>query len=200
MLPLIPIAISLASKFLPDLVGHIAGPKAGTVAKNIVDAASKVTGIDASNPDNHDQVMSALAAKPELVAQLQSEFIKLQMTEIQESGSTLRTMLESDAQNPHTTRPKIAYQAFQVVAAATLLIVVIFCYAVCMANEHMVKAIMDGWPFITALLAPFVYLLKAYFGILKVEHSNRLAAAVGHPPATGVADVLAGMFGKGAKQ
>jgi hypothetical protein len=43
-MPLIPLAISLASQFLPSLVSHLAGEKAAGVAQTIADAATTVTG------------------------------------------------------------------------------------------------------------------------------------------------------------
>ena len=111
---------------------------------------------------------------------MEKEF-DVEITEIKESHSTVRTMLESDAANPHTTRPKIAYQAFQIVAITTFIIISLWAYAVATSNDKMVKTIMDGWPFVVGATAPFVTLLHAYFGVLKQEHKNRLDAAGGRP-------------------
>lgn len=45
-LPLIPIAAGLASEFVPGLVRHLGGDKAGEVAETITDAANAVTGAE----------------------------------------------------------------------------------------------------------------------------------------------------------
>jgi len=117
------------------------------------------------------------------------------ITQIKESNSTLRAMLESDAKNPHSTRPKIAYQAFQVVAGISLMIVSGWLYAIVTGNDVMVKAIVDGWVWVAAILLPFVSWLNSYFGILKSEHKHRLDAASGIVPSpTGIAGVLSAVL------
>jgi hypothetical protein len=56
MLPLIPIAISLATKFVPSLLGKLAGDKAGEVAEKVVGIASSITEI-ADPQKAHDKIM-----------------------------------------------------------------------------------------------------------------------------------------------
>lgn len=43
-IPLLPAALGLASEFLPGLIRHLAGKKAGDVAKVVTDTAAAVTG------------------------------------------------------------------------------------------------------------------------------------------------------------
>jgi len=117
------------------------------------------------------------------------------ITEIKESHSTVRAMLESDAKTPHTTRPYIAKGAFHVVAFTIISIVSVWIVSVYNEATETVKAIMDGWPFIVAVLAPLVTLLHAYFGVLKDEHKQKLDAANGVANPQGIAGMLAGMFG-----
>ena len=134
---------------------------------------STATGTDLSN------AVESLPAEQR--ASLMEKEFDVEITEIKESHSTVRTMLESDAANPHTTRPKIAYQAFQVVGTTTIITISLWAYAVATSNDKMVKTVMDGWPFVLGVVAPLVILLHAYFGVLKQEHKNRLDAAGGMP-------------------
>ncbi len=109
---------------------------------------------------------------------LNKEF-DIELAQIKEGNATLRVMLEQDAKNPHSTRPKIALGAFRVVAFIAILVVSIWAYAVIGGDEKLVKTIVDGWPWILAVIGPFVGWLNNYFGTLKQEHRNRLDAANG---------------------
>ena len=128
-------------------------------------------------------ISNAVASLPadQRACLLEREF-DVEIMQIKESNSTLRVMLESDASNPHSTRPKIAYQAFQVVAAVTLIVVAMWASAVINDNVKMVNTITDGWAFVAVIISPFVIWLNSYFGILKAESSDRLNAASGLPP------------------
>ena len=128
-----------------------------------------------------DAIAAIKGLPPERRADLMDRQFDVDIAQIKESHSTVRTMLESDAASPHTTRPKIAYQAFQVVGTTTLITISLWAYAVATGNDKMVKTVMDGWPFVLGVVAPLVILLHAYFGVLKQEHKNRLDAAGGMP-------------------
>ncbi|MCP3673017.1 MAG: hypothetical protein GY829_00905, partial [Gammaproteobacteria bacterium] len=141
---------------------------------------------------------AAVAAMPaaERAALVAKEF-DVEIIEVQESHSTLRAMLESDARNPHTTRPFIAKWSFIVVALITVLIVIMWSYAVAMQDAPLVKEIASGWAFVAAALAPFVWLLKSYFGTLTAEHRDRLGAAGGnHIAPAGLAGLIASFVKK----
>ena len=56
MLPLIPIAISLASKFAPMLIDRMVGPSAGKVAEKVIGIAQKISG-KADPQEAHDAVI-----------------------------------------------------------------------------------------------------------------------------------------------
>lgn len=107
------------------------------------------------------------------------------ITKIKEGHSTLRTMLESDSRNPHSTRPYIAKHSFHVVAFAVVMTVTLWAYGVAKSDETMVKTIVEGWPFLLAAIAPLAVLLRSYFGVLKVEHRDRLNAADTKPSTPG---------------
>lgn len=109
----------------------------------------------------------------------------------QAEAETLQTMLEADANTPHTTRPQIALKAFYVVGLCTVLIVISWCGAMWLERGDIVEKIQGAGPFVGFLLGPLVFMLHAYFGILRHEHSNKLNAATGHPAnAGGVAGLL----------
>jgi hypothetical protein len=134
---------------------------------------------------------------PEQQAQLMDKEYDVQITEIKESHSTARTMLEAEAKSTHTTRPKIALGAFYLVAILSSLIVIAWLYAVVVVkDEKLVKAIVDGWPWVTALLLPFVGWLDRYFGILKQEQKNRLDAVSGNNKPTGIAGLISTLVKK----
>ena len=120
---------------------------------------------------------------------LEKEF-DVDITTIKEKHSTVRAMLESDAKNPHTTRPYIAKGAFHVIAFAIVIAVSLWAYAVGTTQTEMVTAIMEGWPFVLGVIGPLVTLLWAYFGVLKTEHKDRLQAAGGNPKPSGLAGLI----------
>ena len=70
MIPLIPIAISLLKEFGPDLVGLIAGDKAGDVAQKVVSIADDVTGGQCVD------VAKELRENPELAFQFQTKLLE----------------------------------------------------------------------------------------------------------------------------
>lgn len=111
---------------------------------------------------------------------LDKEF-DVELTQIKESYSTLRVMLEQDAKNPQSTRPRIALGAFRVVAFSCITVITVWSYGVLTGDSELVKSVMGGWPFILAAIAPLTVLLQSYFGVLNAESRNRLDAANGTP-------------------
>lgn len=151
-------------------------------------------GTDATGTDI-DQAVAGLPAAAR--AKLMEREFDIDIKQIEESNSTLRTMLESDAKNPHTTRPYIAKHGFHVLGVTILLVVLLWSYGVAIANNLLVKTIQDGWPFVLAVNAPLVTLLYAYFGILKAEHRDRLSAADVKPrPLSGIAGIISNLVKK----
>lgn len=120
----------------------------------------------------------------------------VEVTQIKESNETLRTMLATEQASPHTTRPKIALRAFYQVAFTTSMVVLMWAYAVVTHDAAMVAVIMDGWPWVAALLVPYIGWLNAYFGILKQEQRDRLNAANGSVSGGVVSSLLGKITGK----
>ena len=127
---------------------------------------------------------------------LEAKEFDVDITQIKESYSTVRAMLEADNANPHSTRPKIALGAFYVIAFSVVVAVDAWAYGVITGNATMVKAVMGGWQFILAIIGPLVTLLWAYFGILKAEHKNKLDAANGSSTPSGITGLISSLISR----
>lgn len=113
----------------------------------------------------------------------------VQLETIKQAGESNRAMLAAESKSVHTTRPYIAKGAFQVVAACSLLVIAVWAVAVLLGDAVTLKEIGSGWPFVLAVLGPFVTLLYAYFGILKAEQRQRLDA-INNNPVGGIASAV----------
>ena len=131
---------------------------------------------------------------PEQRAEIMAKEFEVDITHIKESHSTVRAMLESDAKNPHSTRPYIAKHSFHILALVSAVIVSLWAYGIYTNKADLVKAVTDGWPFVLAVTMPFSVLLQAYFGVLKREHKNKLDAAGGHAAPSGVAGMISAVL------
>jgi hypothetical protein len=69
-------------------------------------------------------------------------------------------------------------------------------YAILEGDKPMVAAIMNGWPFVAAIVAPMVALLYAYFGILKTEQKHRLDAAEGNTQPRGLTGLISSLIAR----
>jgi hypothetical protein len=74
-LPLIPAASAIASEFLPGLIRHLAGDKAGDVARSITRAATSVTG--AASPE---EALEMLAGAPDKQRELRRALAELEVS------------------------------------------------------------------------------------------------------------------------
>lgn len=108
-----------------------------------------------------------------------------------EAYNTLQVMLQANAQSKHTTRPKIAYQAWQVVGATTIAFVFGWLFAVVNGDVEMISKIENSYMFAGMLIAPLIVWLNAYFGVLRDEAKDKLNSAQGHK-----VDPVAGLIGK----
>ncbi len=167
----------------------------------IVGAINAVLPDDAQLPENAtgQQAQDAISTIPaaERAALMDKQF-DVHLEDIKQSHETVRAMLAADAISPHTTRPKIAYQAFQVVSAISLLFVFSWTYAVIAGHAEMVEKIQNGWAFVAAIVLPFVGWINAYFGKLVTEQKQKLDASMGvSTPAgpSGLAGLLSGVIG-----
>lgn len=144
-----------------------------------------------------DDITNAINGLPEdQRGALMAKKFDVDITKLQESYSTVRTMLESDAANPQSTRPYIAKHSFHVMAFTIITAISIWAYGIIEGKADLVKAVVDGWPFILAATAPLATLLYAYFGVLKQEHKNRLDAAGGSTKPSGLVGLIQSVMGK----
>lgn len=178
-----------------DILKKVGGGIIKTVipGSGIISVVNEIlTGDDKLSDDaTGDDVSRAISSLPsaERTQLLNREFdVKI------EKLKTIQTMLTADAMTPHTTRPYIAKQSFHVVALVTIAIIGMWSYGVGTANAIMIKAIMEGWPFILAVTAPLVVILQAYFGVLKSEQKNKLDASNGISQPSGIAGFIGNLI------
>jgi hypothetical protein len=137
------------------------------------------------------QVDAAIATLPadQRAAVLNNE-IDFEKTKVKEAADTARTMLTYDAKNPQSTRPYIAKHSFHVLAICALSAAVTLGYAVFKNEYWVVKGLADSWPFVGTVIAPLVYVLKAYFGAIQTEQKQRFNAANGHSIESGLSSLV----------
>ena len=154
-------------------------------------------------PDNKQLPETATGADAEAAlshipagqrAALMDKQFEVTIEQMRQIGESNRAMLAAEAVSTHTTRPYIAKGSFQVVAATTLITISAWAYGVLSDDDVLVKAVTDGWPFVLAVTAPLVALLRAYFGILKHEQRDKLNASRGVPPQPGLMGIVAGLL------
>lgn len=104
---LIPLATTIASDFLPDLVRGLAGEKAGDMAENIVSAAAGLTG--KSEPED---IMATLRADPGLVFQLQMK--------LADERLALAELEQRDRASARAMAQKTTLHAWAVIAVSIL--------------------------------------------------------------------------------
>lgn len=114
---------------------------------------------------------------PDLQQTIYLKEIELDKVIVEEKYSTLRTMLEHDSRSQHTTRPKIAYQSFQVIGASILMVAASTCVQIVQGEVNP----LDAGTLILALTAPLAIILRAYFGILRDERASLHTVADGKP-------------------
>lgn len=145
----------------------------------IVDAVNEFLPDDKKLPADPtgDQINNAIKILP---ADKQADLLSREFDVQVKKLDTLQVMLQANEQSKQTTRPKIAYQSFLVIAFSTITIVTTYAIAVVTSDEEMVAAIENSWLFILGVIGPLVTVLHAYFGVLTEESKDRFNAAQGH--------------------
>lgn len=133
---------------------------------------------------------------PELQASMLEKRYDVDLEFTKQEGKTRRAMLAAEANSKHTTRPRIAMGCFYVVAFLSVGITVTWIYAVLVHHHELVGEIHSGWAWVVALVAPFVTLLRLYFGDLRIEHSQRMDAARNATPRADSKGIIAQILGK----
>jgi len=123
--PLIPIAISLATKFAPFLLGKLFGNDAEKTAKKITDVAQMVTG--ATTPEQAQSVIEqdpAIAAQfHERMKELELEFYREDTARFREIHETIRADMSSKDDFARRWRP---FYGYCVAGSWVLMFVVLF--------------------------------------------------------------------------
>lgn len=115
--------------------------------------------------------------------------LKLEEAKIKEAGDTVRTMLIHDAKTPQSTRPFIAKGCFWVLGAVAVMTSSAITYAAVKGEGNTIMALSSSWELIAVVIAPLVYVLKAYFGAIQTEQKQRLNAANGYNIETGISAI-----------
>jgi len=128
-----------------------------------------------------DDVSKAInTLPPEQQSEVLMKEFDVKIEEIKQSHNSLQTMLKANAESKHTTRPKIAYQSFQILAFSVVVVITVWAYAIITGDAEIITIINDSYLFIGVLVAPLVTVLHASFGVLTQESENRLNDAQGH--------------------
>jgi len=169
---------------LKDILKKVGGsiikeaiPGGGAILSVVNDLlpADKKLGPDATGQDMEKALTSA-----DRLDYLEKEF-DVEIEELRQTHETVRAMLVADAATPQTTRPYIVKQSFHLVSFISIVVVSIWAYAVFDGDDDLVKVIQNGWPFVAAIIAPYVTLLYSYFGVIRKENRDKLDASNGVP-------------------
>lgn len=141
---------------------------------------------------------------PEQQVQVLNKQLDVKLEDIRQSHDSLRAMLTVNATSTHTTRPWIAKWSFVFTALFSgmvgLIVVWAYAYAVYQQNETLVAAVVDGWPFVLAVMGAvtgtFSVLLRAYFGLLTKEHEAKVGAATGSFKPGAIASIMGALAKK----
>jgi hypothetical protein len=136
-----------------------------------------VDGKPLTNDATGDQLRGALAHVPPAIMarDFDVKFVEL-------AAETQQIMLQTEMNSQHSTRPRIAWWSFVVVAIISLAVVFMLGYAVLIKDMKLVAAVAGASTLVLTIVGPFVALLYAYFGILKHEQRHKLSAALGEAP------------------
>ncbi|AUR81594.1 TMhelix containing protein [Vibrio phage 1.009.O._10N.261.51.C9] len=141
---------------------------------------------------------------PEAQVQVLNKQLDVKLEEIKQPHDSLRAMLTANATSTHTTRPWIAKWSFVFTAIFSgvvgLIVVCAYAYAVYKRDAALVAAVVDGWPFVLAVMGAvtgtFSILLRAYFGLLSKEHDAKVGAATGTFKPNAIASIMGALAKK----
>ena len=162
---------------------------AGPAAPLIIGGINNFLSDDDKLPENAT-VEQANTAISKLTPEQQASVLEKEYDVKIEAYNTLQVMLQANAQSKHTTRPKIAYQSFQVIAFVNIVAISLWAWAV-INSDNPLASINDSWAFIGTLTGTLTTLLYAYFGILRDESKDKMNSAQGHK-----VDPVSGLIGK----
>lgn len=202
---MLPIALKLASAFLPDLIGALTkSNKAEQVAAKVVDLANTVAGTNDPSAAL-DAIQRDPAKQAALRAQVDANMVELaridasiaigqqaiEQAEIKEWTGVVQALAEADKSGA-STRPKIALWMAALVCCTSAAMVLAVLVAALMGKTGVITSLTGSWEFLAVTTAVPAALLRSYFGLRTEDKKTRAAAALGQAPAAGV---LAGLVG-----
>ena len=123
MLPLIPLAVSLATEFLPSMVSKIFGDKTGRVAETVISAAAEMTGVAITSDVGVEHAADVLRNNPELMVQFQTRMAEIELEETKAYLGDVQSARKRDTDLAKAG--KTNYRADVMVAGAFMAITVI---------------------------------------------------------------------------
>ena len=179
-LALLPFALTLVKEFAPRLVEHIAGDNAGRVAKQVVDAASEMTGAA-----DQSEVAGKLRQDREAREAFQARMSDLENRLQLEIQKTQRLEVISSDRYVRWARPTALYVAsllFVLAGIATVIGVVAAVAAVFDGQGHHAAAVMTGVAQVLGALVPIALAAAAVGGTYVGRRTTDKALSMGHPP------------------
>jgi len=143
------------------------------------------TGQDAQNAIN--------TLPPEQKAIVLDKQFDVEIEEIRGFTDRFKAMADVDATG-NTTRPQIAMMMAQVICFSVIIVISIFSYAVSVGKHEMITEIVDGWPFLLAILGTPTALLRSYFALRTKEKQHKYEATTGVKPQAGLLSAIIGRF------
>ena len=159
----------------------------GLISNLVPGGSAIVSSINAFLPDDKklpdtatgDQAQSAInSLPPETQAQILCKEHDVKIEEIRGFTDRFKAMTDVD-KSGNTTRPEIAKMMAQVVCFTIIVIVSMYSYAIASHDTDMIKAINEGWPMLTAIIATPTALLRSYFAMRTKEKQQKYEAATG---------------------
>lgn len=119
-------ALSLAAKYVPDIIGYFKGEKAGDIAKEVINVAQTVTGTKSP-----EAATEALAADPALAMKFRLD--------VMDREAAIQQMYLADTQSARTRDIELAKAGLKnhranVLCAAALLLVIVCLFVVVWAS------------------------------------------------------------------
>lgn len=159
----------------------------GLISTFVPGGSAIVAGINAFLPDDSKLPDNATGKQaedainslpPDVRAQVLCKEHDVKIEEIRGFTDRFKAMSDVD-KSGNTTRPEIAKMMAQVVCFTIIVIVSMYSYAIASHDTDMIKAINEGWPMLTAIIATPTALLRAYFAMRTKEKQQKYEAATG---------------------
>lgn len=161
----------------------------------IIEGINAFLPVDKKLPENSTGIQAQNAISnlsPEVQQQVLTKKYDVKVEEIRGFTDRFKAMAEVD-KTGNTTRPAIAMMMAKIISFAVIAIISVFTVAVINNDTAMIKSIVDGWPFIVAILGTPTALIRSYFAMRTKEKQQKYEAATG---TSAPVNLLASLFKK----